>query len=158
MNDHMTAYLANVKSIIPYLQEAYHLVGADMEDEDVERVVTDVDQRPLQPSLTTVNPQADVISHQESKQSGHGQRKELRECRTPVHVGYQIYREKVYDGAKDDGGPKLGMMTRDELAVFVNVLPEDETAAEKEAAHHVAIATLNQCDHIQSLVCFPSTE
>ena len=52
----MAAYLANIKSVIPYLQKAYCFVGADMEDEDVECVVTDVDERLFQPSFTAVYP------------------------------------------------------------------------------------------------------
>ena len=51
MNDHVASYLSRVKSVIPYLQQAYGLVCYDMEDEDVERVVASIGKEPFQSGI-----------------------------------------------------------------------------------------------------------
>ena len=64
-----------------------------MEDEDIKCVIADICQRTLQPTLMTVDPLADVLGHQESKQGRYRQGEELRIGGTPVHVGSQVFRE-----------------------------------------------------------------
>ena len=98
---HMTAYLTDVEPVIPDLNETYHLVGDDVEDEDVERVVAGIDQKSLEDAVSAVDPSADVVGHQEAKDGGDGQREELRIGGTPVHVRRQIDGEEIDDGAEE---------------------------------------------------------
>ena len=42
--------------------------------------------------------------------------------------------------------------------VFLDKLAEDESAAEEETTHHIAIAALNEIDDAQTFVCLPAAE
>ena len=74
VDDHVTAYLPDVQAVIPYLYQAHYLVGDDVEDEDVERMVAGIDEEPFEPSLAAVYPPADVIGHQEAEGGRNGER------------------------------------------------------------------------------------
>ena len=67
MDDHVATYLTDVKAVVPYLQQTDRLVGDNVEDEDVERVVASIDEELFQPSFVFVEPHADIISHQETE-------------------------------------------------------------------------------------------
>ena len=47
---------------------------------------------------------------------------------------------------------------RHDLAIPIDILTEDKSDAEKEASHHVAIATLYEVDDLQSLPGLPTAE
>lgn len=68
VDDHVATHLADIETVIPDLDQADRLVCNDVEYEDVKRMVANIGQRPLQPSLVTVDPLADVVSHQEPQQ------------------------------------------------------------------------------------------
>ena len=67
MDDHVATYLTDVKAVVPYLQQTDRLVGDNVEDEDVERVVASIDEELFQQSFVFVEPHADIISHQETE-------------------------------------------------------------------------------------------
>ena len=70
----MTAYLLDVKSVVPDFHQTYNLIGHNVEDEDVKGVIARVNKKTFQTTLVSVDPHTDVISHQETKQSGQRQR------------------------------------------------------------------------------------
>ena len=129
-----------------------------MENEDVERVVARIDEEALQTAFVTVEPEADVVGHQESEQGRDGQREELLEGRTPVHVGRQVFREEQHDDGEENGRQDGRQMIGDELTVLVGILSEDEPTAEEETTHQVAIASLNEGNDLQAFVGLPPTE
>ena len=67
MDDHVAANLPDVETVVPYLQQTNHLIGNDVEDEDVERVVARIDEELLQAAFVPVEPEADVVGHQEAE-------------------------------------------------------------------------------------------
>ena len=73
MYHHVTAYLSDVHSVIPYLDETHHLIGDDVEDEDVECMVAGIDEEPLEPTFAGINPSTDVVSHQEAEDGRDGE-------------------------------------------------------------------------------------
>ena len=73
MDDHVAAYLTGIQTVIPDLEQADGLVGNDVEDEDVERVVAQLSQESFHHLLATVDPAADVIGHQEAEQGRDGE-------------------------------------------------------------------------------------
>ena len=98
---HVTAYLPDVQAVVPYLDQTHHLIGDDVENEDVKRVVAGIDEEPLEPTLAGINPPADVIGHQESEDGRDGKRQELLEGGAPVHIRRQVFREQPDDEAKE---------------------------------------------------------
>ena len=155
---HVTAYLSRVKSVVPYLQQTHHLVGDDVEDEDVQRVVACIYQEFLDQALCAVNPAADVIGHQEAQQCGYGQREELGIGRAPVHVSRQVFGEHVDDDGEDQRHRERDIQTGCRVLIAYDELSEDESTAEEETSHHVAIAALNEIGDTQTLVGLPATE
>ena len=139
---HVAAYLAAIQSVIPYLHKTHHLIGHDVEDEDVQRVIACIDEEALQQILTAIDPSADIVGHQEAHQGGDGERKELYIGGAPVHIGRQVLREEIDDDGEGDRQPDAGVVVGHHRLVSIHELSEDEAAAEEEAAHHVAIATL----------------
>ena len=158
MYHHVTAYLSDVQSVIPYLYQTHHLIGDDVEDEDVKRVVAGIDEEPFEPALAGINPSADVIGHQESEDGGDGERQELLEGGSPVHVGSQVFREEPDDEAKEQGGRNGEIMTRHQLVIIIDKLTEDKADAEEKTAHHIAIATLYEIDDFQTFPGLPAAE
>ena len=73
MDHHVTAYLTDVETVVPDLQQAHRLVGHDVEDEDIEGAVADIGERTLQPTIMTVDPLTDVVGHQETDECRYGQ-------------------------------------------------------------------------------------
>ena len=69
----MTAYLSYVQTVVPYLDKTHHLIGDDVEDEDVQGVVACIDKEALAPSLAGVYPPANIVGHQESENGRHGE-------------------------------------------------------------------------------------
>ena len=67
MDDHVTANLSGVEAIVPDLQQADGLVGDDMEDEDIERMVACVDQELFELVVVFIEPATEVIGHQEAE-------------------------------------------------------------------------------------------
>ena len=67
MDYHVTSYLVDVKSIVPYLYETDNLIGYDVEDKDIERMITCVNKKLLEPPLMLIKPATDIIGHQESQ-------------------------------------------------------------------------------------------
>lgn len=65
--DHVTTDLSRVEVIVPDFQEADGLVGDDMEDEDIERMVAGVDQELFELVVVFIEPAAEVIGHQEAE-------------------------------------------------------------------------------------------
>lgn len=51
---HVAANLSDVHSVVPYLNQTHHLVGDDVEDENVQRMVASIDEEPLEPSLAGI--------------------------------------------------------------------------------------------------------
>ena len=158
MDDHVASDLMDVETIVPYLHKTDYLIGHDVEDEDVERVITSVRQELLQFPFMFVEPTADVIGHQESQQGRKGQRQELGVSGPPVHVGCQIGGEESDDYRKEQSRPQGRMVSGHQLIVSVDKLPEDKPATKEETTHHVAIAALYECDYPQSLMGFPAAE
>ena len=73
MDNHVTAYLTPIETIVPDLEQTYRLIGNDVEYEDVERMVACIDEEALQKALMSVEPLTDVIGHQEPEQCRYGQ-------------------------------------------------------------------------------------
>ena len=65
--DHVATNLSRVEVIVPDFQEADGLVGDDMEDEDIERMVAGVDQELFEPVVVFIEPAAEVVGHQEAQ-------------------------------------------------------------------------------------------
>lgn len=158
MYHHVASYLSDVQSVIPYLYQTHHLIGDDVEDEDVKRVVAGIDEEPFEPALAGINPSADVIGHQESEDGGDGERQELLEGGSPVHVGSQVFREEPDDEAKEQGGSNGEIMTRHQLVIIIDKMTEDKADAEEKTAHHIAIATLYEIDDFQTFPGLPAAE
>ena len=93
MDHHVTTDLSGVEAIVPDFQQTHRLVGDDMEDEDIQGMITGIDQELLDSPRMFVDPLADVIGHQKAKDGWYGERQELLEGRTPVHVGREILGE-----------------------------------------------------------------
>ena len=158
VNHHVTANLSAVETIVPDLQQADRLIRNDVEDKDVERMVAGLNQELFEPVLSFVNPAADIVGHQESEDGRHGERQELGEGRTPVHIGSEVFREEKHDDAKEQGRPNVGIVSGHQSAIAIDILSEDETYAEEETAHHVAIAALYEIDDLQPLPRLPAAE
>ena len=71
--DHVATNLSRVEVIVPDFQEADGLVGDDMEDEDIERMVAGVDQELFEPVVVFIEPAAEVIGHQEAENGRYGE-------------------------------------------------------------------------------------
>jgi len=71
--DHVTTDLSRVEVIVPDFQEADGLVGDDMEDEDIERMVACVDQELFEPVVVFIEPAAEVVGHQEAENGRYGE-------------------------------------------------------------------------------------
>jgi len=71
--DHVATNLSRVEVIVPDFQEADGLVGDDMEDEDIERMVAGVDQELFEPVVVFIEPAAEVIGHQEAENGWYGE-------------------------------------------------------------------------------------
>ena len=54
MDYHVTSYLVDVKSIVPYLYETDNLIGYDVEDKDIERMITCVGKELLESPLRLI--------------------------------------------------------------------------------------------------------
>ena len=70
--DHVATDLSRVEVIVPDFQEADGLVGDDMEDEDIERMVAGVDQELFESVVVFIQPTAEVIGHQETEYGRYG--------------------------------------------------------------------------------------
>ena len=158
VDDHMTADLSWVEVIVPDFQKADHLVGDDMEDENVEGVVACIDKETLEPILSFIDPSADVEGHQESEDGWNGERQELVEGGAPVHIGCQILREEENDDAEEQCRPYVCIIVGHPSLPAVNILSEDESHAEEETAHHVTVAALNEINYLQPLPGLPTAE
>ena len=99
--DHVTTDLSRVEVIVPDFQEADGLVGDDMEDEDIERMVACIDQELLELVVMFIDPAAEIVGHEESENGRNGEREELLEGGTPVHVGREVLREEEDDDGKE---------------------------------------------------------
>ena len=71
--DHVATDLSRVEVIVPDFQEADGLVGDDMEDEDIERMVAGVDQELFELVVVFIEPAAEVIGHQEAENGRYGE-------------------------------------------------------------------------------------
>ena len=71
--DHVATDLSRVEVIVPDFQEADGLVGDDMEDEDIERMVACVDQELFESVVMFIEPAAEVIGHQEAENGRYGE-------------------------------------------------------------------------------------
>ena len=71
--DHVATNLSRVEVIVPDFQEADGLVGDDMEDEDIERMVACVDQELFESVVVFIEPAAEVIGHQEAENGRYGE-------------------------------------------------------------------------------------
>lgn len=71
--DHVATNLSRVEVIVPDFQEADGLVGDDMEDEDIERMVAGVDQELFELVVVFIEPAAEVIGHQEAENGRYGE-------------------------------------------------------------------------------------
>ena len=71
--DHVTTDLSRVEVIVPDFQEADGLVGDDMEDEDIERMVAGVDQELFELVVVFIEPAAEVVGHQEAENGRYGE-------------------------------------------------------------------------------------
>ena len=101
MDDHVTANLSGIETIVPDLQQTDGLVGDDMEDEDIERMVACIDQELLELIVMFIDPAAEIVGHEESENGRDGEREELLEGGTPVHVGREVLREEEDDDGKE---------------------------------------------------------
>ena len=91
VDDHVTTNLSRVEAIVPDLQKTDGLVGDDVEDEDIERMVAGVDQELFESVVVFIQPTAEVIGHQEAQYGWYGEGEELLEGGTPVHVGREVF-------------------------------------------------------------------
>ena len=91
MDDHVASNLTDVQAVIPDLEKTHRLIGNDVEDKDLKRMVADIYQHTLQDVFMSVYPLADVVGHQETEQGRDGEREELRVGGTPVHVCRQVF-------------------------------------------------------------------
>ena len=71
--DHVATDLSRVEVIVPDFQEGDGLVGDDMEDEDIERMVAGVDQELFELVVVFIEPAAEVIGHQEAENGRYGE-------------------------------------------------------------------------------------
>ena len=71
--DHVATDLSRVEVIVPDFQEADGLVGDDMEDEDIERMVAGVDQELFELVVVFIEPAAEVVGHQEAENGRYGE-------------------------------------------------------------------------------------
>ena len=71
--DHVATNLSRVEVIVPDFQEADGLVGDDMEDEDIERMVAGVDQELFELVVVFIEPAAEVVGHQEAENGRYGE-------------------------------------------------------------------------------------
>lgn len=71
--NHVATDLSRVEVIVPDFQEADGLVGDDMEDEDIERMVAGVDQELFELVVVFIEPAAEVIGHQEAENGRYGE-------------------------------------------------------------------------------------
>ena len=101
MDDHVTANLSGIEAIVPDFQQTDGLVGDDMEDEDIERMVACIDQELLELVVVFIDPAAEIVGHEESENGRNGEREELLEGGTPVHVGCEVLGEKEHDDGKE---------------------------------------------------------
>ena len=106
-----------------------------MEDEDVERMVTDIDEKLFESVVMFIEPAAEVVGHQEAQDGRNGKGEKLLEGRTPVHVGREVLREDEYDGSKEQGRPESEHLLRDYPSVGGYMLLEDKADAKEETAH-----------------------
>ena len=158
VDDHVAANLTGIEAIIPDFHQTDSLVGDNMEDEYIEGMVASINQPLLNSPIVFINPAAEVIGHQKTEDGRDGQREELLERGTPVHVGREILEEKVYHNCKDQRYPKSGVIAHDMCAVDAHILSEDKTYAKEKAAHHLSIAPLYDIYDLQSFPGFPGTE
>jgi hypothetical protein len=77
VNHHVATYLSDVKAIVPYLYQTDCLIGNNVEDKDVKRVVACIDKKPFQNVVFPVKQHADVVCHQESQKGRNRERQEL---------------------------------------------------------------------------------
>ena len=73
VDDHVAAYLAPVKAVVPYLDGRHNLEADDVEHVDVERVVAAIDHESLDDALVAVEPLSNVMHHQEADSPREGQ-------------------------------------------------------------------------------------
>ena len=73
MNHHVTAYLSDVQSVVPYFYQAHHLIGDDVENKDVECVIAGIDKESLEPAFAGIDPPTDIIGHQEAEDGRDGE-------------------------------------------------------------------------------------
>ena len=102
----------------------------------------------LEPSLTSVEPQAYVVRHQEAADGRQGQPQETLKVGVPRHARRGIERKHKRDGGKGNRRPPCGF-------VFFMHLPEYESAAEEERSHNLAVSALYQVGHPEALARFP---
>ena len=158
VDDHVAANLTGIEAIIPDFHQTDSLVGDNMEDEYIEGMVASINQPLLNSPIVFINPAAEVMGHQKTEDGRDGQREELLERGTPVHVGCEILREKVYHSCKEQGCPESGMTAHDLCTVGSYELSENKANAKEKAAHHLSIAPLYDIYDLQSFPGFPGTE
>ena len=142
VDDHVTANLSGIETIVPDFQQTDDFVGDDMKDEDIQGVVADINQHLFEFPVVFIDPAAEVIGHQESQDSRDGKGEKLIEGGPPVHVGREILGEQEYHCSKEQGRPEPGVIVRCDVAVGRHVLSDDKADSEEEAAHDFAVAPL----------------
>ena len=158
VDDHVTTNLSGIEAIVPYFQQADNLIGDDMENEDIQRMITCINQPLLDSPIVFINPAAEVIGHEKTEDGRDGKGEKLLEGRAPVHVGCEILREKVYHSCKEQGCPESGMTAHDLCTVGSYELSENKANAKEKAAHHLAVASLYDINDLQTFPGLPATE
>ena len=113
-----------------------------MEDEDIERMVADIDEKLFESVVMFIEPTTEIVGHQEAQDGRNGKGEKLLEGRTPVHVGREVFREEEDNAGKEQGRPESEHLLRHHLSVGGYMLLEDKADAKEETAHHLTIAAL----------------
>ena len=135
VDDHVTANLSRVETIVADLQQTDGLIRDDMEDEYIERMVTDIDEKLFESVVMFIEPTTEIVGHQEAQDGRNGKGEKLLEGGAPVHVGREVFREDEYDGSKEQGRPESEHLLRDYPSVGGDMLLEDKADAKEETAH-----------------------
>ena len=73
VHHHVGAYLVPVEAVAQDFKHGHHLEGADVEHEDVERVVATIHEEPLQAARMAFDPLRDVMHRQEANHASDGE-------------------------------------------------------------------------------------
>ena len=72
MDDHVAPDLTPIQTIIPYLERRYQFKTDNVENKDIQCVITTIYKELFNFSFMAVEPRGDVMHHQEADNAGEG--------------------------------------------------------------------------------------